>query len=305
MLLVVLLILLIGCGRDGRKREPETEVHKGTDGVVMNFVPRSIPDRIYPDTDFTPIIELRNRGATEIVRGYGWLSFSGIDPKIIPAYFDKNHPEGYFELDPVTSYNPEGGYDSVAINAYVDPEALYETDYYRPLLLVTACYEYETIANPIVCIDPNPRSLTERKACLVEDVSLGGGQGAPIAISRVDVEETPQNVYFRIYIDNVGGGEVFDKKELGLCPYQLDYPSMDLVYVGEDENDISGVTVRSLSLAEPCKPNPVRLVNGHGTVFCKFWNDARVPAYETPLRIRLTYAYKDSISEQLEVRNLQ
>ena len=84
-------------------------------------------------------------------------------------------------------------------------------DKYSPEILVTACYRYKTIADPKVCIDPNPfRAVQERKVCEVRDQSLGGGQGAPVAVTKIEEQVGSDKIHFRIFIQNVGDGEVIE-----------------------------------------------------------------------------------------------
>ena len=78
-------------------------------------------------------------------------------------------------------------------------------------ILVTACYEYETQASPVVCVDPNLYEIGPiERACTVHDVSAGGGQGAPVAVTWVDVDMAGKDrISFDIRVSNVGGGTVF------------------------------------------------------------------------------------------------
>ncbi|MFC1755445.1 hypothetical protein ACFL96_18990, partial [Thermoproteota archaeon] len=103
---------------------------------------------------------------------------------------------------------------------------------------------------------------------------------------------------FRIHISNVGGGQVFDKGNMQNCPFELQYGDLDKVYL---EEATLGTGLRPTE----CKPSsPIRLVNGQATLFCKFPQPTG-PAFQTPLNIRLVYGYKNSISKQIEVQNLE
>ena len=55
------------------------------------------------------------------------------------------------------------------------------------------------MADVVVCIDPDPYSVVqEQKVCNIGDVSVSGGQGAPIAVTRIEEEVGSDKIYFRI-----------------------------------------------------------------------------------------------------------
>jgi hypothetical protein len=166
--------------------------------------------------------------------------------------------------------------------------------------LISACYDYETIANPIVCIDPGlykVRSFAE--ACTVGPVSGGGGQGAPVAVSSVDVDMAGENtVAFKIYVSNVGGGTVL-RNGLNLvgegahsCPYDLKFDDYNVVNYD--------VTMSGGSMIKCSPAGETRLVSGRGTIACTF-SVSGDSAYTTPLRIKLRYGYTSSITKSVTI----
>jgi hypothetical protein len=179
------------------------------------------------------------------------------------------------------------------------PEGM--TDY-NPNLQVTSCYLYATVATPSVCVDPNPYS-NQRKACVpVRSQSVGGGQGAPVAITRIEQETTPRKIFFNIFIENVGPGTIYDYYNINKCsPYydKLISP-LDLNTVYIEDIRLSGVQLK-------CTPGrEVRLVNGRGQVMCEFdmdWTD-QASAYETPLFVELGYAYRQEIQKRISIKKI-
>lgn len=173
---------------------------------------------------------------------------------------------------------------------------------YDPNIMVSACYLYATIANPMVCVDPTPYS-NQRKACIPNLVtSLGGGQGAPVAITRIEQEiASGKKIFFKIFIENVGGGEIYDYYSINKCsPYNSKVTSLDKNIVYVEDIRLSDVQLK-------CTPNRiVRLVNGRGMVTCEFdtvWTDV-VAAHETPLFIELGYAYRKDIEKRLVIKKI-
>ena len=185
--------------------------------------------------------------------------------------------------------------------------------FYRPRLIVTATYLYKTIANPMVCVDPAPRSTKVReKVCEIGDyssVGRGGGsgrggsvgaglgsQGAPIAVTRIEEDVASDAILFKIYIQNVGDGLVIPQNKILTNPNE----GYDWRYMNEVEVDI-----RLGNLPEPpkCKPSDgkVELIDGRGFIFCSFSKQGISQAYVTPLNIILKYGYSNSIERDIEI----
>jgi len=300
-LLLVLILIFTSCDRLKRPGEPEErppeEIYTGTRGLVMNFVRDLPPAKIYDTTTLALIAELRNKGTSDITNCM--LHLSGFDDSIVRIQ-RKEQPCG--ELDGKSPLNPEGGFNTAEFTASTIelPEG---TDSYKPKFVLTACYDYETIANPVVCIDPNLYSIQAvEQACTVQDVSMMGGQGAPVSVSRVDVDMMKEKVLFKIHVTNSAGGRVFrtglSKRGFGAhtCPFNLEYDDLNIV----DYN----IDMRGGSLIK-CSPQlnnapRVRLVENKATIFCTF--DIRGDyAFTTPLNIRLGYGYMESISKDVEI----
>ncbi|MBW2977254.1 hypothetical protein KY331_00255 [Candidatus Woesearchaeota archaeon] len=300
ILLLISMLFLTSCKvrRPGEpeERQPE-EIYKGTKGVDISFVKGLPPSKIYDTSTLTLIAELRNQGTADVT-GKCFLHLSGFDDKIVQI-MQKSKACGLLEGKSVL--NPEGGFDTqeFTTDRIWMPEG---TDSYKPKFVITACYDYETTANPLVCIDPNLYSIQPvEQACQVKDVMTAGGQGAPVGVTRVDVDMMKNKVLFKIHITNQGKGQVLrtglSKTGYGpnSCPFNLDYDDLNIV-----DYDVS---MRGASLIK-CSPelagSRVRLVDNKATVFCTFAISGEY-AFTTPLNIRLNYAYMDSISKDVEI----
>ena len=165
------------------------------------------------------------------------------------------------------------------------------TDVYEPYIILTACYGYKTIANPVVCIDPNPFGVyTASKACQPRTVTEMGGQGAPIAVTKVEQIPSRGKVQFKIYIENKAKGKAIADEKVSTC--NLIEPT-DYKYI--NKIDSYEVEASGLNLVA-CQPDPenLRLVDDKGVIICSFDTDQSVPAYTTPLKIELDYNYMES-----------
>ena len=320
MLLIVLS--LIGCkSLTAKKGAKPSESFIGTEGIVMNFLANSPPDKIVADAfqlEVPITIEVRNRGifpSPEEGTFDRWkeediIFVSGYDPIL----FYEWKVDGRIEdpvasirrktLDGKSAFNPEGGYDTIEFTGTLDAGSI-KIDKFGPSFLVTACYHYFTRANPTICIDPDPFSLSnEKKVCQVGSIALSS-QGAPIAVTKVEEEVLKNSIQFKIYFKNVGKGEVIKSESLNKCSPKnkdaLDRKDMDLI-------KISDVKVSFESIKGSCKPTEqgyARLFNTEGFVICSMpkMNDIKT-AYNTPLFIELEYGYRTSISKSVEIINI-
>jgi hypothetical protein len=158
--------------------------------------------------------------------------------------------------------------------------------------MITNCYAYTTYASPNVCIDPQPFA-PGRKACTPKPITWSGSQGAPVAISRVEQENTPYSVVFTISVSNVGNGDVYDLGKVMKCsPYSNDK------LMARDFNVVMVGDVRIGRQLLHCQPKDkiIRLVNGKGQITCTYdleYATART-GYMTPLIVELWYGYSET-----------
>ena len=171
----------------------------------------------------------------------------------------------------------------------------------------TACYPYKTKATEKVCIDPDVRNLIKDKVCKVHDISTNG-QGAPISVSRIEQDIFGNNVIFKIYFVNTGGGEVYHatsdssygNTDLGV----LKCFNGNLEYNDFNKIILNKVILGGKDITTNCKPGTLRLTGNSGYMICRCEGSDCVKqgdAYETLLEIELEYGYKQSIQQPMQV----
>ena len=301
-LMIVLFILVTGCsGMGPSASNVQDDYHTGTQGIVMSFVPNAPPSRVYDGDKLDISVQLENKGAyPEGNKLQGKLEVSGFDPASIRGSWDGGNSMPS-DLEGKSQSNPVGGIDVMTYKSS-NVNVPFDADYYEPTVLVHSCYKYQTIANPSVCVDADPYEVVEeKKVCTPGTVSVGGGQGAPISVTSVEQEVGSDNLFFRIYISNVGGGSVMVPGAYSDCPFNVEYDELDKVVA----------KIKLPHDASPdCSPkgtssDPIRLTGGRGYIFCKFNKPAQKSAYITNLDIVLDYVYSSSISKQIRIINLK
>ncbi len=293
--MIMLVFLVAGCNRlqSSKQKAVDTargnvlldKVYIGTKGITMTYMKNSPPRRIYDSNNINLLLELKNQGAHATD---GKIFLTGYDPKIIKGI----DPEKRFrQLEGKSKFNSEGDLEVLEFNSNTIrlPKG---TDIYPVRFLASMCYQYETLANPIVCIDPKFYDVSvEEKACQVRDVPMGGGQGAPISVRNVRVDTIKDKAHFKIEIENAAKGKVVRYND---CPLNLKY---------DDLNKIKYQVTLAGDRPEKCTPQTeVRMVNNKATIICTF----RIPnqnkyAYSTPLEIKLNYGYMDSVVQDVEI----
>jgi len=319
LLFAVLLLSLSGCGiksgiggSRGDSADHYYDYRHGTEGIVLAFSENIPPSRIYDDEQFVAVIETANRGATDVDPAGGRIYLSGFDIAILRGVTGSDYPSqwGYFAAEignllGKSFTNPEGDFDTVQFEGDISDLKARDIETYTPTLLATVCYLYETLANPVVCIDGDPHSAAiTRKVCRPQDVVLSGGQGGPIEVSKVDVEAAPRQTLFKIHVRNGGGGTVF-KDEFSYLDRCNPYDPEGLGYSDVDRVRLSEVSVGNTDITPTCKGlddnGHIRLKSsGTGTVFCKL-SDVTGPAYTSPLRIKVKYGYRSTITKSLTI----
>ena len=313
---IILLILISSCKGKKDVQKSLEEIRTGTEGIVMSFLPNAPPDKIHVEGDqntFEVVLEVRNKGAypqpNDITSEgiFGRVFLSGYDKDIITL--KSKGTELFIRRDTLegkSTINPNGGLDILTYEATVDTNKL-NVEKYEPILLTTACYNYETVAGPSVCIDPNPYSTIKgKKVCEVQPVTLSN-QGAPIAITRIDEEALALRTQFKITIKNVGGGDVLRKDKRNVCIGEgitredTDKVMVDWVKIS-DKSLICGPFIEGQTKAEQ---GLTRLVNGEGFLICDLPKEQYKlsdTAFTTPLTIKLSYVYRNTAEKKIMIK---
>jgi len=296
--LIILVTSISSCGVGGGGvgdggGEGDFQPHTGTQSLEMLFSPGSPPSVIYSNQNNIPmLLEIRNKGAHPLS---GQIFLSGFDSNIItitPNRFSISN------LDPVTTINREGGLmiENLKITSIRMPPGL---DRYNPTLQITACYDYETKASPMICVDPQPyKGIASDKTCVPGVISVGAGQGAPVSVGSIEQEIIPgKEMLFRVRLVNNGGGDIVTTTA---CDKPLEYNQVNLMSIQDSQITISGASIE-------VQPKDLKFNNNAATIFVK----SSMPTggggteYLTAMTINLKYKYRKTYSRRLEIRNTQ
>ncbi|MDO8481016.1 MAG: hypothetical protein Q7S65_04325 [Nanoarchaeota archaeon] len=307
-LVLLLVLLLTACGSSRNRNGEgisEKDYRTGTEGLQLTFMQNNPPDKVFAGSEMDVLVEVRNAGAYPDTDAFdGKLEIYGYDRKaFVRGGWDGSNFIGR-TLQGKSQFGPSGGREVKQF--HVDEvTTLFGAEFYEPTLVVAACYKYRTIAEPLVCIDPEPFTVfDENKVCTIpsngKSYSLSN-QGAPVAVTKVTEEVSAKNLHFGIYIQNVGEGKVVDENTRNDCPLSLDYNDVDRVLV-QVKLPWDG--------APRCQPrgdsaDPVRLdESGNGYIYCTFTKPTTKSAFETILQVQVDYRYLDTIQKKIRIVNI-
>jgi len=318
--LMAAVIFISGCAQGGgfslanfgkkQVMTPEEEaaaralIYRGTDGIVINFAKDMPPSIVYDVEPMTLGFEVRNKGAKDATLVH--LFISGIDPAWLDSATVDSAAASTLKTDGIDAktiegkelVRGEGGYRLVTVQLK-KKELSAGTDTYKPNIVVNACYKYATIANPIICVDPEPfKGTAGSKACKISDVLIASGQGAPIAVTKVEETmiggEKPE-LQLRIFVENVGKGTAFyTLPDTNTKANTYDCRNFDITSLNKIKATVAGFT---------CTPSDtLQLIEGKGILFCKKTPEAASAAYTMPINIQLDYGYMSSASQLVEIK---
>jgi len=171
---------------------------------------------------------------------------------------------------------------------------------------LTSCYLYTTYADPIICVDPYPEG-PGRKVCRPQTISYTKGQGAPVALTKVEQETTPYEIFFTFHFENKGKGIVWSPWSLHKCdPYYGDERVKptdtnrlfigDIRFAGELQQLECVPSDRILRLDE----------NGRGQIKCSYpIKYVTRDAYQSPLIVEAWYGYSDTVLTQTRIKRVR
>lgn len=307
ILLLILTLFISGCngiagfGSSSSQNNANEYYRTGSQGLTFEVMSNMPPSKIYDDEVLDVMIKVNNKGATDIKSGSNSrLYLSGYDENIVVG-MSRTEPVG--NLEGKSMYNDVGEFNTYDFQGTIKELNAKGIDKYNFNLMVTGCYDYSTIAEPTVCIDPDPYSKTSRnKACNGFSNPSVGTQGAPIAITSIEVEPMKERTKFKIFVKNIGSGTVYKPgyTYLDKCD---PYHSQGLEYSDIDVVRLSKLTVANLDIRGTCKPmkdDYIRLIDGQGYIVCELVNQAG-PAFTTPMTIALEYGYRETITKPVEI----
>lgn len=334
----ILLIYLAGCSAvptTSSKQKKEIDVYAGFEGLSVAFAKNAPPLQIFEDIDFPIMLRISNRGAYTITDKQGLLQISAPtdlvknlklerDSKASPSAKDN---EALFEIEGKSLINAKGEEIIVIFTAKAGKLQSSQTEQ-KVNIHAYLCYPYNTTLSATVCIDPDYAGLrAEKKVCTVKDVIYPAGQGAPIAITKIEEQIVPdkddQNKVkprFIIYLENKGKRAPISDKD-GKLLENCRNPNIEKE--NPQESKIFNVAfLKAQMLGESgqfedleCSKDTrsddkligiVKFVDDKDAVRCTLQKGVSKTkiAYATPLKVEVTYGYSQVEPAEFAIKKI-
>ncbi|MBI2652173.1 hypothetical protein HYX00_01800 [Candidatus Woesearchaeota archaeon] len=331
LIIFILILFIIGCSaQSGSKKTQDIDVRVGFNGLTLEFLKNSPPQRIFEGDNFPVVIKVKNIGAYDVDKDKAFLSL-GIENDYnkqlkllttgkVNLYKESNDKNientATFGLEGRSKINSKGGEEIVNYNIVagkVDPQS----EFHSSTVIATLCYPYQTILDATFCMDTDPSNLRPgKKVCNLQDLSFSNGQGAPVTISKIEVQmlpsqESQQNPQgygkivpqFLIYIENRGSGIVIKNdafKDFCTQP-KINHDKLNTIYVkaylpGEKEPEELDCEPKEKKENKE-KQGYVKLKDKKDLIRCtlKGGINGGQDSYLSPLKIEMSYGYTQSI----------
>ena len=216
------LFLVAGC--ETSTKTNDINVRVGFNGLTMEFLKNTPPARIFEDDVIPVYIRVKNSGAYTIQEKDAVLSIAVENDytKRVELLGTGNIEKetgnaAKFPLEGKSNFNPNGEEILVSYNLYagkVDPQS----EFHSSTVAANLCYPYETVFSDTICIDTDVSNLKPgKKVCNIQDLAPANGQGAPIAVTKVEISMLPTEIdqnsqtrsikpQFLMLIENKGSG---------------------------------------------------------------------------------------------------
>ena len=161
-----------------------------------------------------------------------------------------------------------------------------------------------TPGGTMICVDPRPNSAIA-KPCIPQTVSLGSGQGGPVAVTRIEQQSSSTKTVFMIYIHlnkQNTYDTLWDLNSLWKCN-----PEAQTIARPSDKNIVYLHYAQLNGVPLYCATDGrIRLDDsGNGQISCTAtFGPADTSAYSAPFEIELWYGYSKSIYRTLTIKRV-
>ena len=306
-ILLCCILLLNSCQQVGTvirspKQLPIAAIHTGTQGIDMRFVEQAPPLEVMAGNRFEIAIDMENKGAVDTE---GIIAF-GIPVELIASETPLTNTFRLYGKKPFMPIGQQERFSLLALAGKIGEER------FPTLVSAQLCYTYKTETAQLLCIKPET-ATTQRKGkdiCTPNPVALGGGQGAPVAVTHIEKPtlvplgtKTNQTVKpsIQFHIQNLGTGIVVDKTRYGdLCEQNKETKDLiNQIHVSAKLSNkpltckLPKTTDLSLGVVVTCTEE-----EGPTTGFAQ-----TLPAYEALLEIKLEYGYVQQRTKNFVIKN--
>ncbi len=315
LVLVILLISLVAmtsCGFSPDRSSLTTDYFKGTEGITLEFLDQAPPSSVFEGSEFDLQGVISNKGSTDVADNYVVtveLVYDTVDINEVtynsPFADQYLSAKGPVQLHGKSYYYPDGEQNYILFDRFEAKQIPGNFEQSLVSFYVALCYPYRTFFSDQICVDTDTENLNLRdEVCQKEDRSYTGGQGAPVAITRVESNMVPIGAYvqpqFLLTVRHMGDGFV--------SMYNTQVYEQGLLGCGEtNSSSINTASIAATLGSEEllCRPNPILFKNGEAKVECILDRASILTStfnYWTTLNVEVAYLYTDVYKRNLNIK---
>ena len=243
------LLLLISSCNMAQQRQKEVDVHIGFNGLNMEFLKGTPPKNTFEGEKFPVLIKAENKGAYGInspEKSYLSIGVEKDYTKDVQLLAGGNvgllqlglAKIAEFSIEGRSQINLRGGEEVISYSieaGRIDPQS----ERHQSAVIATLCYPYKTTLETTACIDTDANNLRPgKKACSSQDMIFGNGQGAPLAVTKIEARMLPTQQdkikpQFLIFVEDKSNGLVIKKESVKeFCTISgTSHENFNIVYV--------------------------------------------------------------------------
>lgn len=340
LILLVFSFSLSSCG--GNNRPEPINVYTGTEGITIKFTQNNPPMEVYEGSEVILMAEIWNKGA-----------FTPIPGNHSPVYIAVNTDELYFKFIRGSSLVNENSNGVISLPTLAGKSQEWPTGEKTilPVALlnvskipgtrespttkieVSACYQYTTYFSENICVDSDIYDIDPDPVCRNQRTYNYAGQGAPVIVSRIDVDMIPVGVEAEMervsvpvvdesgQLQEIGHGQSSGKSIIVEPNFRIYFKNTDkgVVLNTANANDnpcVTGSTSKGTALRVKaslsdleleCADADINMYSNEASVRCWLPRE-RVPTdfelnrnFELPLNVEAEYFYRTSYAKDIKI----
>ncbi len=276
VLYLVLSIFIVGCTSGAGEKAINYNFKQGLAEMKFTFLSNAPPEKIYPDSAFTMVLEIENQAAYDATNLD--ISILGLDEK----YFRLTETEQHLDTLAGRSLTLPAGEKQFIEFTGQSGQLFQNAEEYPAPYFVQATYTSALDFTDTLCINPGFYTVYDA-GCKVQDRMTYSGQGAPLAVTELEEIVHPNSgLELRLKVQNRGRGKVHF---INLERAQLGSQEMNCEFQNTADNP------RSIEL---------RTEQQEATLICRtFLRDQR--SYTTTAAVSFNYDYEVRQEQQLKL----
>lgn len=200
MFILVLMVTLIAC-TNAPEKTGQFNFKQGTAEVNMRLLDGNPPEKIYPNSPFSMVVELDNQAAYDLVDGK--LSVVGLDHTFLEVTPEEESVDTLFGKS-LTAPSGEKKFIEFKGQAH----GLFQNaEEYRGIYFLKLRYNTALDFVDTICVNPSPYTIYDA-GCTVQSKKTYSGQGGPFAVTEVEeIMILPDEIELRLHLRNRGQGQ--------------------------------------------------------------------------------------------------